>query len=579
MARTPRSGSGGLARRDRVRATCPATRRRRPRPSAPSRAPRAGPARRRRSATASSPCPSSAATVGLRPVRSRTGGEPARPRQDNRRRHRPGRPSGTCRAGLGRTPDNRICSSRPDDRLCLGRGHAGTDRPTAGAHWTRARLRGRFLSLVSAGPESCGRPRRPAPPRRPSLRRNGAACTSPAHATAGLRGRPSATPAAAYGQGELALAGDSIDLAAWEPAGARSDAAPRLLIGSGHGTAWTSSPLPCPSRRSVSRRARCCAGYIDPMARLPGSGQTPGSCSFGRRTAGRGLGQDVLGFRSGRPGLRARRKARAAPTPFGHPRLCPDPAQRPLGHQRRRTPLVGCRLGGPERSHVGIRRHPRRARRTAMPGWRCGPRWPNHVALFHTTDGGSSWLSPVLGQRSADHLPGRPPRPANPVSSSSTSTGPRGQREAGSPPSTSQTIRPRRARSSRRPRSSWSTTMPTNERTIAMTMPSTIAVDGARHRCRRRGSGRQSGDAAGQRPAVVAEPAQRQPALLGGDGADVCPVPLFTPSVAQMDFRRGLGLVSPHRPWPTPANDYGIAPIEPICGWQVQAQVSVVQGP
>ena len=56
------------------------------------------------------------------------------------------------------------------------------------------------------------------------------------------------TPPAALGQGELAVAGDSIDLAAWEPANDQSGSGPRLLVGAARGAAWTSGPLPCPDQ-------------------------------------------------------------------------------------------------------------------------------------------------------------------------------------------------------------------------------------------------------------------------------------------------------------------------------------------
>ncbi len=65
--------------------------------------------------------------------------------------------------------------------------------------------------------------------------------------------------------------------------------------------------------------------------------------------------------------------------------------------------------------------------------------------------------------------------------------------------------------------------------------------------------------------------------LLGGNGADVCPVPLFTPAVARMRFGgSSTSVVTPTGD--DTDSDSGAAPIEPICGWNLQAQVSVAKG-
>jgi hypothetical protein len=55
------------------------------------------------------------------------------------------------------------------------------------------------------------------------------------------------------------------------------------------------------------------------------------------------------------------------------------------------------------------------------------------------------------------------------------------------------------------------------------------------------------------------------------------PGPSGTPSVAQMTFDGGtVGVAAPTKA--DTAATYGV-PVPPICGWQVQARVSVVQGP
>jgi len=64
--------------------------------------------------------------------------------------------------------------------------------------------------------------------------------------------------------------------------------------------------------------------------------------------------------------------------------------------------------------------------------------------------------------------------------------------------------------------------------------------------------------------------------LLGGDGADVCPVPLFTPDVARMEF--GGNTVPVVTTEAATSLDSRIAPIEPICGWSIQARVSEAAG-
>ncbi len=127
-------------------------------------------------------------------------------------------------------------------------GQGNLERTTdGGARWTKVRLRGRFLSLVGRGrslwalTSTCASTSPEPSPKRCGMRiahsRDGGASWSPV-----------AIPTAAFGQGELAVAGESIDLAAWEPANNRSGSASRLLIGSARGTAWTSSPLPCPGQ-------------------------------------------------------------------------------------------------------------------------------------------------------------------------------------------------------------------------------------------------------------------------------------------------------------------------------------------
>jgi hypothetical protein len=61
--------------------------------------------------------------------------------------------------------------------------------------------------------------------------------------------------------------------------------------------------------------------------------------------------------------------------------------------------------------------------------------------------------------------------------------------------------------------------------------------------------------------------------LPDGDGSLICPVPLFTPDVARMEFGwNTLQVVTATEP--TTSLDSGVAPIEPICGWRVQAQIS-----
>ena len=127
-------------------------------------------------------------------------------------------------------------------------GQGNLERTTdGGARWTKVRLRGRFLSLVGRGRSLWARPR-PVPPHRPSPRRSGVACASPTHVMAGRRGRPSRFPQPHSGRANSQSPASHIDLAAWEPANNRSGSASRLLIGSARGTAWTSSPLPCPSQ-------------------------------------------------------------------------------------------------------------------------------------------------------------------------------------------------------------------------------------------------------------------------------------------------------------------------------------------
>jgi hypothetical protein len=64
--------------------------------------------------------------------------------------------------------------------------------------------------------------------------------------------------------------------------------------------------------------------------------------------------------------------------------------------------------------------------------------------------------------------------------------------------------------------------------------------------------------------------------LLGGGGGLSCPVALFTPAVARIRFGAHAVLVTPTKA--DTSLDAGLPRVEPICGWQVQAQVSAASG-
>jgi hypothetical protein len=450
-------------------------------------------------------------------------------------------------------------------------GEGALERTTdGGARWTRAHLPGRFLSLVGHG-ENLWAATTTCAPTSPetSLKPCGMSIDRSRNGGASWSSIP--TPAAAYGQGELVLAGDSIVLAAWEPADPRTSAAPRLLSGSEHGTAWTSSALPCPSQDQ----------FPGELAAAPEASTLWLVC---RGQANTGLAL----FRSSDAGVDWEKAFSASG---------PDDQGFALdAHFEQLQPVSASRayaltqLNGLLVTNDGGRRWSSAAsaaQNEAMSGLvgtldvlGAQDAWvalwttvANHVALFHTSDGGSSWLSPVLASAPPIAFPADLPTcrsgqlvdrfyGTQGASGSWISTIDIADDSPGpcalEPPAAIQLFNDGS----------------TNERSVVMTMRGAVALT-ARTQVPPPGAPVESGT---QVAAVLltwpnVPEANMQ---LGGDGTDHCPVALLTPSVAQMTFGGGTVRVATETKVDT-ATTYGV-PVPPICGWQVQAQVSAVQG-
>jgi photosystem II stability/assembly factor-like uncharacterized protein len=440
-----------------------------------------------------------------------------------------------------------------------------------GAHWTRVQMAGRFLSLVNQGPDlwavttTCA-PASPEPsPRSCGIHvarsRDGGASWSAVR-----------TPPAAFGQGELAVAGESIDLALWEPANDQVGSGPRLLVGSARGTAWTSGLLPCPAQDQ----------FPGELTAAPGTSTLWLVCQ-GQADAGVVLYQSSMAG----PGW-VRTFSASGPDGEGFALDANLEALQPTSTTRadaltQRNGLLITTDGGRRWSAAATP-----AQTGAMSGFlgtlaALGSRnvwvalWttlPNHPALFHTTDGGSSWLSPVLAGAPPITFPAQLPS-CRSAQLEARFYGTEG--EAGSWLSTIDIADDSPAACVLQPPATLELLNGEglNERSVALTMGSAIPLT----------RGTQvpplgAGVASGTQLAsiLVSWPTMADAnALLGGDGADVCPVSLFTPAVARLEFGGNSVLVVT----PTDAAtslDPAIAPTQPMCGWRLQAQVSPAAG-
>jgi len=270
----------------------------------------------------------------------------------------------------------------------------GTLERTAdgGTRWTTVRLPGRFLSLVRQGQylwgatTTCAATSPAASPKRCGVRvvrsRRGGSWSSVA------------APAAAFGQGELAVAGATVALAAWEPSSVHSDSVPRLLIGSGRETSWTSRSLPCPSRDQLPGELAAAAGTSTLWLVCPGQADS-GLALYQSSTDGSSWvktfsasGADGQGY-----ALDARfeelqpvSSTRAYALTLLNGLLVTDDGGRhwsaaaPTAQTEAMSGFLGALdVLGKQDAWVSL--------------WTTVP---NHPALFHTTNSGSSWLSPVL---------------------------------------------------------------------------------------------------------------------------------------------------------------------------------------
>jgi photosystem II stability/assembly factor-like uncharacterized protein len=451
-------------------------------------------------------------------------------------------------------------------------GQGNLERTTnAGTHWAKVRLRGRFLSLVRQGrslwaaTSTCSSTSPQSSPKRCGIRI--------AHsANGGASWLLVATPTAAFGQGELAVAGESIDLAAWEPASHHSGSGSRLLIGSARGTTWTSRPLPCTSHDQfpgelaaapgTSTLWLACQGQADAGVALYQSSN--GGSGWVKTFSASGPDGEGFALDSKLEDLQPLSATRAYALTMLHGLLVTNDG----GHHW--SAAASSTLTEAMSGFVGSL-----AVRGTRDAWVA--LWstvPNHAALFHTADGGSSWLSPVLAVAPPITFPGNLPTcRTDQLEAHFSGT----QGGAGSvlsffdiaddsptpcvlePPASLELVNAEG----------------TNERAIAMTMPSPVRLTAATQ-VPPLGSGLESGTEVAT--VLVTWPGIPDAnSLLGGDGADVCPVPLLTPAVARMEFDGGaISVVTPTVA--DTAADPGIAPMDPICGWNLQAQVSVAKG-
>ena len=440
-----------------------------------------------------------------------------------------------------------------------------------GAAWTRVRLPGRFLSLISedrslwAATTTCAAMSDEPSPRRCGIdlarSRNGGASWSSV-----------AAPATAYGQGELAVAGASVDLAAWEPAAGQNGSVPRLLSDTGRGTGWTSRPLPCPSQDQFPGELAAAPDTSTLWLVCPGQADT-GVALYQSSAAGSGWtetfsasGRDGQGFAldAKLEDLQPVSATRAYALTLLNGLLVTDDGGRywSAAASTAQTDAMSGFLGtldvlGDQDAWVSL--------------------WitvPDHAALFHTTDGASSWSSPVLASTPPITFPADLPT-CRAAQLEARFYGTQGG--AGSLLSTIDIADDSSESCALEPPASLVLVNDdgTNERAITMSMPSVIRLTAATP-VPPLGSGLAPGTEVAS--ILVTWPSvPNANALLGGDGADTCPVPLFTPAVARMEFGAQALLVVT----PTEADssiDSGIAPVEPICGWHVQAQVSVAEG-
>jgi hypothetical protein len=438
-----------------------------------------------------------------------------------------------------------------------------------GAHWATISLPGRFLTLARQGQTlwaattTCAATSPEASP---------AGCgVHVAHSyDAGASWSSVALAAAPFGQAELAVDGATIDLAAWEPASSDhgDTATPRLFTGSGHGTSWTSRPLPCPSQDQ----------FPGDLATAPGS-RTLWLVCEGQADAGLEL------YRSSTGGSGwVRTFAASGPDGQGFALDATFEELQPVSATRsyaltQRNGLLVTDDGG---RHWSAASSPTQTE--AMSGFigtldvldrrdAWVALWatvPDQVALFHTTDGGASWASPVLaGAPPLTLPPGLPACRSSQLVAHFYGT----QGGAGTWLSTIDV-----ADDSARPcaleppaRLELLSDPGTNERSLPIAMHGDVALT----------AGTQvppvgSGIAPGTQLAsiLVTWPNLSDAnALLGGDGSSTCPVALFIPALARMTFGGHTVRVSAPATVDTPL-DSGSLPVAPICGWQVQANLT-----
>jgi photosystem II stability/assembly factor-like uncharacterized protein len=442
-----------------------------------------------------------------------------------------------------------------------------------GAHWAKVRLPGRFLSLVRqrttlwAATSTCA-------VTSPIVSPPGCSIRVFSSGDAGRSWSPAAAPAVPFGQAQLAVAGESVDLAAWEPASNAhgASASPRLLVGSRRGASWTSSPLPCPNQDQ----------FPGQLAAAPGSSTLWLVCS-GQADAGLAL------YQSSSEGSRWTRTFSASgPDGQGFALDAKLEELQPVSASRA---YALTELNGLLVTHDGGRRWSAAsspAQTGTMSGFRgtldvFGERdvwvalWttvPGHVALFHTTSGGTSWSSPVLS--------GAPPvtfpenvRPCQSSQLVARFFGTQG--EAGSWLSTIDIADESNRPCSLDPPATLELVNAdgTNQRSVRLAMRSDVPLT-AGSEIPSLGSGIEPGT---QLASILVTWPNLAIAnsLLGGDGGATCPVALFTPNIVRMDFSGHTLLVTPTAA--SASVDAPVAPIEPICGWQVQAKISAATGP
>ncbi len=441
-----------------------------------------------------------------------------------------------------------------------------------GAHWTDVRVPGRFLSLVRKG-------------RTLWAATTTCAATSPEPSPQGCGMRVAqsgdrgtswssvSVPGASFGQGELASAGTTVDLAAWEPAsdGRGGTPASRLFTGSRHGTSWSSSPLPCPSGDQ----------FPGELSAAPGSPRLWLVC-LGQADTGLAL------YRSSNDGSGwVRSFGASGPDGQGYALDANFEQLQPVSGTRsyaltRRNGLLVTQDGG---RHWSTAASPTQTE--AMSGFvgtldvldgheAWVALWatvPGHVAMFHTTDGGGSWTSPVLAGAPPVTLPaGLPACQSSQLVAHFYGT----QGGAQSWLSTIDIADDSSHACALQPPATLELLNAdgTSQRTLLIAMRGDIGLT-AETQVPARGSGIESGTQLAS--ILVTWPnLPNANALLGGDGTLSCPVALFTPAVARMRFGTNAVLVTP-----TTADaslDSGLPPIEPICGPRVEAQVSAASG-